>query len=48
MKENNSKAYLMIMLEDLTAIEPLITDKYITSLPTMTGYLDTNTTIEQN
>lgn len=42
MKENNSKAFLLILLGALTAFGPLVTDMYLPSLPTMTGYFDTN------
>ena len=47
MKENNSKAFLLILLGALTAFGPLVTDMYLPSLPTMTGYFDTNSSMVQ-
>ena len=47
MKENNSKAFLLILLGALTAFGPLVTDMYLPSLPTMAGYFDTNSSMVQ-
>lgn len=48
MKERyNSKAFLLIFLGTLTAFGPLVTDMYLPTLPEMTGYFSTSSSMVQ-
>lgn len=47
MNKNNSKAFLLILLGALTAFGPLVTDMYLPSLPAMTDYFNTNSSMIQ-
>ena len=43
----NSKAFLLIFLGTLTAFGPLVTDMYLPTLPEMTGYFSTSSSMVQ-
>jgi DHA1 family bicyclomycin/chloramphenicol resistance-like MFS transporter len=43
----NSKFYLLVTLSAMTAFAPLITDMYLPSLPALTAYFDTSTSLVQ-
>lgn len=47
MNNDNSKAFLLILLGMLTAFGPFVTDMYLPALPTMTGYFATSSSMVQ-
>lgn len=44
---NNSKTFLLILLGMLTAFGPFVTDMYLPTLPAMTGYFHTSSSLVQ-
>jgi len=47
MKKRNSASFIFIMLGMLTAFGPFVTDMYLPSLPSMTGYFKTSVSMVQ-
>lgn len=41
MNNENSKTFLLVLLGLLTAFGPFVTDMYLPTLPSMTGYFGT-------
>ncbi len=46
-KEENSKVFLLLLLGMLTAFGPFVTDMYLPSLPSMTDYFSTSSSMVQ-
>lgn len=47
MNNENSKAFLLVLLGLLTAFGPFVTDMYLPTLPSMTGYFGTTSSMVQ-
>jgi DHA1 family bicyclomycin/chloramphenicol resistance-like MFS transporter len=47
LSQRNSKIYLLVTLSAMTAFAPLVTDMYMSALPSLSGYFKTSVLMVQ-